>query len=43
MKPEEDESTGIPGFRTWRKVYLGVAGLFLAWVALLAAAALLYS
>ena len=34
---ERDErDTGLPGFRTWRGVYLFVAGCFLAYVTLLA-------
>ena len=39
MKPSEphnDESPGVPGFRTWRGVYLFVFGVFVVVVALLA-------
>lgn len=32
----ENEGTGLPGFRSWRGVYLFVFGSFLVWVALLA-------
>ena len=34
--PEKDESPGVPGFRTWRGVYLFVFIFFLLCVALLA-------
>ena len=33
--PETDESTGLPGFRRWRSVYVVVLGLFAVWVGLL--------
>jgi hypothetical protein len=26
--PEDDDSPGVPGFRTWRGVYLFVLGVF---------------
>jgi hypothetical protein len=32
---ETDESTGLPGLRSWRGVYSVVLGLFVLWVALL--------
>jgi hypothetical protein len=34
MKPEspDDDSPGVPGFRTWRGVYLFVFGCFVAFV-----------
>lgn len=32
----ENEGTGLPGFRSWRGVYLFVFGSFLVWVVLLA-------
>ena len=32
-----DEDTGLPGFRTWRGVYLFVLGIFVAYVVLLTA------
>jgi hypothetical protein len=35
--PADDEGTGLPGFRTWRGVYLLVLVVFLAWVGLLTA------
>ena len=35
-QPARDESTGLPGFRTWRRVYLFVLGCFVLWVVLLA-------
>jgi hypothetical protein len=33
---EEEEGTGVPGFRTWTGVYWFVFGSFVLWVALLA-------
>jgi hypothetical protein len=30
-----DESTGLPGLRSWRAVYTVVIGLFVVWVGLL--------
>ena len=38
-----DESPGVPGFRTWRGVYLFVFGCFVAWVVLLIALTVIYS
>ena len=35
--PAESEPPGVPGFRTWRSVYLFVLGWFALLVALLAA------
>jgi hypothetical protein len=32
----DNEATGLPGFKTWRGVYLFVLGTFVAWVVLLA-------
>ena len=34
--PPDDESTGLPGLRSWREVYVFVLGVFVVWVALLA-------
>jgi hypothetical protein len=35
-RPETpDERTGLPGFRTWHRVYLLVAASFILWVVLL--------
>ncbi len=34
--PPDDETTGLPGFRSWRAVYAFVLGVFILWVALLA-------
>jgi hypothetical protein len=39
----EDESPGVPGFRTWRGVYLFVFGCFVLWVALLFALTRMFS
>jgi hypothetical protein len=37
MKPApDDETTGLPGLRTWGRVYLFVLVIFVAWVAFLA-------
>jgi len=33
----EEEATGLPWLRTWRRVYVLVLVVFAAWVALLAA------
>lgn len=38
-----DESTGLPGLRTWRRVYHFVLGVFLLWLGLLAALTARYS
>jgi hypothetical protein len=35
-QPAADESTGLPGLHTWRRVYLFVFGCFVLWVVLLA-------
>jgi len=32
----DDAATGLPGFRTWRAVYVAVLGFFALWVGLLA-------
>ena len=32
-----DETTGLPGLRSWRAVYLVVFGTFLLWIVLLTA------
>ncbi|HWA84810.1 MAG TPA: hypothetical protein VG710_01195 [Opitutus sp.] len=34
--PIPDASTGLPGFRSWRAVYVVVLGIFVLWVVLLA-------
>lgn len=33
--PEDDEITGLPGLRTWKRVYLVVLIVFATWVGLL--------
>ncbi len=33
----ESEETGLPFFRTWKRVYLFVLGSFVFWIALLIA------
>ena len=39
----ETGSTGLPGFRTWRRVYLLVLATFALWVGLLMVLTLVYS
>jgi hypothetical protein len=39
----ESETTGLPGLRTWRNVYLLVVAVFVVWVALLVALARTFS
>lgn len=39
----DDEMIGLPGFRTWRSVYIFVAVTFILWVVLLLALTLSYS
>ncbi len=39
----ESKATGLPGFRTWTKVYLFVLGSFALWVGLLIALTLTFS
>ena len=41
--PGDDESTDLPGLRTWRRVYLVVAAIFIVWVGLLAALTKMFS
>ncbi len=40
---DNEESTGLPGLRSWRGVYVFVFGCFVLWVVLLLALAVLYS
>jgi hypothetical protein len=42
-EPADDETTGLPGLRTWRQVYLAVIVIFLLWVGLLAALSRVFS
>jgi hypothetical protein len=42
--PEPDDAaTGLPGFRSWRAVYVFVLGVFVLWVGLLTLLTALYS
>jgi hypothetical protein len=41
--PPSDETTGLPGLRTWRSVYFFVLGVFVLWVGLLTVLTRLYS
>jgi len=41
--PVDDNDPGLPGLRTWRAVYVVVAGIFVAWVVLLAGLTEYYS
>ena len=38
-----DESTGLPGLRSWRAVYLFVLGVFVLWIGLLTVLTEMYS
>ena len=42
LTPEAD-STGLPAFRTWSRVYLFVLATFVLWIGLLVALTLVYS
>jgi hypothetical protein len=42
-RADEDETTHLPGFRTWRGVYLFVLVMFILWVLLLLALTMSYS
>ena len=39
----DDNDTGLPGFGSWRAVYVFVLGIFALWVGLLAVLTRLYS
>jgi hypothetical protein len=39
----ESETTGLPGLRTWRSVYVLVVAVFVVWVGLLVALARIFS
>ncbi len=39
----ESEETGLPFFRSWKRVYLFVLGSFVLWVALLVALTRMFS
>ncbi len=41
--PADDEITGLPGLRTWRRVYLFVIVVFVVWVGLLTALTRMFS
>jgi hypothetical protein len=41
--PPNDDSTGVPGFRSWRAVYAVVLGIFVLWVVLLTVLTKIYS
>ena len=44
MKPPEDDAdTGLPGFRTWGRVYAVVVAVLVAWVAVLSALSWMYA
>ena len=40
---DRDETTGLPGLRVWRDVYLFVFACFVVWVSLLLALTVFYS
>jgi len=39
----DGEPIGLPWFRTWRRVYLFVLGVFILWVALLTALTMIFA
>jgi hypothetical protein len=41
--PADDEATGLPGLRSWRRVYALVLVILVAWIGLLAALTRMYS
>ena len=43
LPDNNDETTGLPGLRTWRTVYVVVLGIFAVWVGLLTVLTVLYS
>jgi hypothetical protein len=43
MTPPDDETTGLPGLRTWAQVYGFVFWVLVAWVGLLTALTRWYS
>jgi hypothetical protein len=42
-EPVDDETTGLPGLRTWRQVYVAVTITFVLWVVLLVVLERVYS
>jgi hypothetical protein len=40
--PRDDESTGLPGLRTWRRVYVLVLVVLVVWVGFLTALTRMY-
>jgi hypothetical protein len=42
-RPGPDDDTGVPGVRTWTRVYVVVIGSFVLWIALLSTLMLVYS
>ncbi|HVW06733.1 MAG TPA: hypothetical protein VHB78_17135 [Vicinamibacterales bacterium] len=42
-RPRPDDDTGVPGVRTWTRVYVVVIGSFVLWIALLSTLMLVYS
>ena len=43
MKPLGDKATGLPGFNSWRAVYIFVLVSFVVWVGLLVALTVTFS
>jgi hypothetical protein len=41
--PPDDETTGLPGLRTWPRVYVFVIVVFVVWVGLLTALTRMFS
>jgi hypothetical protein len=42
-RPRRDDDTGVPGLRTWTRVYVVVVLCFVLWIALLSTLMLVYS
>jgi len=43
MTPQDDKTTGLPWFKTWRAVYIFVFASFAVWVGLLVALTVTFS
>jgi hypothetical protein len=41
-EPPDDERTGLPGLRSWRRVYLWVLVVLVVWIGLLSALSRLF-
>jgi hypothetical protein len=43
MNPPDEKATGLPGFKSWRAVYIFVIVAFITWVGLLVALTVTFS